>query len=388
MPPRTRAALLLALVALSFACSGERAPEAAETTAASGIAVPESGATSLGGDTALAPAPGTTAAGRPVPGTATAGAATATATPAAGGATATATVPTPGMPGPALGTPAATTPATPGSAGAAGTAGTATGGTPAGSAGTATSALAPTPAGGAATPSPGTPRAGAYGRAVVPFSPNERMEYDVRFGSLDVGDAAMQVNGIETVRGHETYHTVFRVSGGTLFFKVNDRYESWIDTRSLVSHRHVQQIDEGNYERARTFEIYVDRGVYRENDKPEQKTVAEPLDDGSFFYFVRTVPLEVGRTYTFERYFKPDRNPVTIKVLRRERVKVPAGSFDAIVIQPLIKTKGIFGEGGRAEIWLADDSTRAMLQMKSQLKFGSLNLYLKRMRVGTRPGAP
>ena len=48
-----------------------------------------------------------------------------------------------------------------------------------------------------------------------------------------------------------------------------------------------------------------------------------------------------------------------------------------VVVRPVIKTKGIFSEGGRAEIWFADDSTRRIIQMKSRLSFGSLNLYLK-----------
>jgi hypothetical protein len=242
---------------------------------------------------------------------------------------------------------------------------------------TPTAAVAPTPT--PTTPAPAAPAA-ANARAVVPWSAGEKFTYDVRFGSVDVGDATMEVRGIEDVRGRDTYHTVFRVRGGTAFFKVDDRYESWIDVRTLSSLRHKQDIDEASYERERTFEIFPDRGVYRENQKPEQPTVAQPLDDGSFFYFIRTVPLEAGKTYTFQNYFRPDRNPVTIKVLRRERVQVPAGTFESIVIQPLIKTKGVFGEGGRAEIWLTDDSTRTMLQMKSKLKFGSLNLYLKQIR--------
>ena len=56
---------------------------------------------------------------------------------------------------------------------------------------------------------------------------------------------------------------------------------------------------------------------------------------------------------------------------------MPAGKFDAIVVQPIIKAKGNFSENGHAEVWLADDSTRIMLQMKSRLSFGTLNLYLK-----------
>jgi len=130
-----------------------------------------------------------------------------------------------------------------------------------------------------------------------------------------------------------------------------------------------------------------DRGVVLEEGKPEAPTVPAPLDDGAFLYFVRTIPLEVGKTYEFDRYFRPDRNPVTIRVLRKEHIRVPAGEFDAIVLQPIIKTKGIFSEGGRAEIWLSDDSNRIMLQMKSKLPFGSLNLYLTSYQRGAAPAA-
>jgi Protein of unknown function (DUF3108) len=92
------------------------------------------------------------------------------------------------------------------------------------------------------------------------------------------------------------------------------------------------------------------------------------------------VPLEIGRTYEFQRYFKPDRNPVTIRVVRRERVTVPAGTFNAIVIQPTIKTTGVFSDDGRAEVWLSDDEHRMIVQMKSRLSFGSIDLYLTDVR--------
>ncbi|HEX2779115.1 MAG TPA: DUF3108 domain-containing protein [Gemmatimonadaceae bacterium] len=247
-----------------------------------------------------------------------------------------------------------------------------------GGGGTATAALA------SLAPAPAlAPAAARAPRPPLPFAPGERLVYDVKFGSIDVGDAVMEVAGVEAVRNAPAFHIRFNVKGGTFLYKVNDRYESWIDTTSLVSLRHWQSIDEGSYERERRYEISPERGVYRENEKPEQPTVAQPLDDGSFFFFLRTIPLEVGQTYSFNRYFKPDRNPVTVTVVRRERIKVPAGSFDAIVLHPTIKAKGVFGEGGRAEIWLADDSSRVMLQMKSKLKIGSLNLYLKKLTRGS-----
>jgi hypothetical protein len=225
-------------------------------------------------------------------------------------------------------------------------------------------------------------------RARVPFGIGERAEYSLKYGIISAGVGITEVMGIDSIRGRETWHTVFRVVGGVPGFRINDRFESWIDTHTLSSLRHRQETREGSRERERQFEIYPDLKIYIENDREPMASVDFPLDDGSFLYFIRTIPLEVGEEYWFDRYFRPDRNPVRIIVLRRERITVPAGTFDAIVIRPIIKTRGVFSENGRAEVWLSDDSARVLLQIKSRLKFGSINLYLKSYRpapVGMEP---
>jgi len=214
----------------------------------------------------------------------------------------------------------------------------------------------------------------------VPFIVGEKMEYEVRFGPLKVGNGHMEVVALETVRGRSAWHTAFWVQGGTFFYKVNDVYESWIDTSTFSSLRFVQQLEEGTSDKNRSYEIYPEKDVYYEmhkNPPREHPSVRQPLDDGSFLYFIRTIPLVVGQTYDFNRYFRPDRNPVRIRVLRKERIIVPAGTFNAIVVQPVIKTPGIFSENGQALVWLSDDDRRIMLQLKSKVSFGSLNLYLK-----------
>ena len=221
--------------------------------------------------------------------------------------------------------------------------------------------------------------------ATRPFAPGEVLTYNVHFGSLKVGTGAMEVRAIENVRGRAAYHTVFTAKGGIPLIKVDDRFESWFSTDDLSSLRFYQDLDEGFKEAERRYDIFPERAAFDDltDNDGEQKSVSNPLDDGSFLYFIRTVPLTVGQTYTFERYFKPDRNPVTIRVLRKEKVTVPAGTYDAIVVQPQIKTNGIFSEGGHAEVWLSDDDRRIVLQMKSQLKFGSLNLYLTSAKSGS-----
>jgi uncharacterized protein DUF3108 len=219
----------------------------------------------------------------------------------------------------------------------------------------------------------------------VPFGVGERLVYEVKFGPLRVGEGSMEVLDVENVRGRDTWHTRFRVRGGIPLYRVDDVLESWIDTARFHSLRFVQDFDEGGKTRERRYEIYPERKVFQEGDGEVEESVEDPLDDGAFLFFVRTVPLDVGKTYQFNRYFRPDRNPVIVKVLRRERVTVPAGTYDAVVIQPIIKTKGIFSEQGEAQIWLSDDAHRIMVQMRSKTKIGSLNLFLKSHRPPRSP---
>jgi hypothetical protein len=238
----------------------------------------------------------------------------------------------------------------------------------------------PTPPAPAAAPSPS---ALSIALARLPFGDKERLEYQVKYGFLGVGSAVLEVLGIDSVRGAPAIHATFTVKGGIRIYRVNDSYESWFDPESYSTLRAVQSIDEGSYDRQRDFEFFPERKMLSENGKPETPTVADPLDEASFLFFLRSIPLEVGQTYEFARYFRPDKNPVRVVVVRKETIKVPAGTFNAVVVRPVIKTSGIFGEGGRAEVWFTDDSTRTLVQLKSSLKFGSLNLYLRNRRPGT-----
>jgi hypothetical protein len=218
---------------------------------------------------------------------------------------------------------------------------------------------------------------GEVARRRAPFGIGERLIYNVRVGPLGRGTAVMEIAGTDVIRGRKVYRSTFKIDGSLLIFKVDDLYESWFDPTTMISMRYHQRIDQGTYERDRTYEIMADKGIYIEPDKREVATVDRPLDDGAFLYFLRTIPLEVGKTYSFNRYFKPDRNPVKVTVVRREKIIVPAGEFNAIVLQPSIKAKGIFAESAHAEVWVSDDDDRMMLQMKTRLPFGAVTFQLR-----------
>jgi hypothetical protein len=110
-----------------------------------------------------------------------------------------------------------------------------------------------------------------------------------------------------------------------------------------------------------------------------------PLDECSFLFYLRALPLEIGKTYTVDRYYHADKNPIVVTVLRKEHISVPAGEFDAIVLKPVIKSNGLFSVKSDAEVWLASDASHTLLKLKSKLSLGTLYLELKDIERPTLP---
>jgi hypothetical protein len=167
-----------------------------------------------------------------------------------------------------------------------------------------------------------------------------------------------------------------------MFYSLDDALESWIGSSDLTSRRFVQNFVENDRTTKRHYEIYPDSGFFREEGKETspQPTPAEPLDDAAFFYFVRVTPLEVGKTYRFDRYFRKDKNPVTIEVVKRESMELPDGAkVPCLVLHPTIDTKGLFSKRSETRIWLTDDARRLPVQIRTKFPFGTITLRLKEM---------
>jgi hypothetical protein len=208
----------------------------------------------------------------------------------------------------------------------------------------------------------------------LPFQVGERLTYDAKVNSLRAGQATLSVEGLETIRGVGTMHAIFDVRGRVLFKKFANHYESWFDTTTLATIRHIQKTDDVD----KSYEFYPARKIYiKNNDGIENPSVSLPLDEASFLFYLRTLPLEVGKTITVERYYHAQKNPIVIQVVRRETIKVPAGEFDTFVLKPVIKSNGLFSVKGDAEVWVANNPARTIVKLRSKLPLGTLYLELR-----------
>jgi hypothetical protein len=212
----------------------------------------------------------------------------------------------------------------------------------------------------------------------------ERATYDVELKGRGVGTASLEVLAGEPTDGQSIVHASLKLAAGLLFAKVDEQFDSWFDPRRFVSHRFVQNQRELRHTRQRQYEIAPENGTFREMFSGDVDTLSttEPLDDVSFLFYVRTLRLQVGDVDTIPRYFKRGHD-VIIRVLRRDSVTVPAGTFRTIVVQPTITNAGgLFGQGGQAEVYLTDDAARSLVMLRSRVPvLGSLALTLRELRV-------
>ncbi|HEY7192464.1 MAG TPA: DUF3108 domain-containing protein [Gemmatimonadales bacterium] len=231
--------------------------------------------------------------------------------------------------------------------------------------------------------SPVPPQTIVHPIPAVTFPVGERFSYSAKYGVFSVGNAAMEVMGIDTVRGVETVHIRFRISGGALWYHLDQTIESWVGRYDFQSRRYSSVQDERDKHREHRYDIYPDSGFYREEGKDTTfATVLEPLDDAAFLYWIRTVRLEIGKRYEYARYFRPDRNPVIIEVLGRDKVSVAGKKWRALVVRPRIpQGRGIFAEKSETRIWLSDDAQRIVLAIQSNFSFGQVTLKLKDYKV-------
>ncbi len=222
---------------------------------------------------------------------------------------------------------------------------------------------------------------GAEVRRSLPFAAGETHRFDVRFGVLRAGRAEMSVSNGPRIRGTQTMRFDLTLQGGIPLARVDNRITSWVEPRPFRSLRFIQDLDEVGTQRYRQFEMYPDSGfVSWEHGEGGREDLPSntPLDDLSFFYYVRTLPLEVGDRYELPHYFRDSGNPVVIEVLRKEEIRVPAGRYQTIVVRPTFQTSGLFGEGGEAEVHFSDDRSRILVKISSRVsRIGSLTLSLR-----------
>jgi len=213
---------------------------------------------------------------------------------------------------------------------------------------------------------------------------SERLVYDLTWTGVKAGTATLEfVNDGGKMKIISTARSADWVS---VFYTVEDRVESTLTNSSEhegwaqpASYR--MKIREGKHRRNKevVFDPLKNRAVYIDylnNERKEFQLPPAALDPISSFYYVRTLKLTVGEPLYVTVFDSKKVWNVEVQVLRRERISLPSGAFNTIVIKPMMKSEGFFSRKGDIFIWLTDDSKHIPVKMQTKAPVGSITATL------------
>lgn len=221
----------------------------------------------------------------------------------------------------------------------------------------------------------------------IGFGEGEYLLFSIQYGLIYAGDATLEIRNIADIEGRKSYHIISLARTNKAFdliFKVRDRHESFMDYENLFSLRFEKHLREGKFRRDEEVDFDQEKhlAIYRD------KEVGIPPNTQDFLtalFYMRTIRLEPGQAVAMANHTGGKNYPIYVKALRRERVEVPAGQFDCIVIEPVLETSAIFENKGKLTIWLTDDTVKMPVLMRSKVIVGSFEAVLKEYNLSSQP---
>ena len=203
----------------------------------------------------------------------------------------------------------------------------------------------------------------------LPFNPGEELIYRARLGKFGtVGRGRMWIKETTHASGKPLFLLQFELTGKVMGATVEDRTQSWLFPDRMASIHYHKKARTPIKSRTEQVEISLDDRRWSNHTGGGGTTPSDaPLDELSFLYFVRTLPLEPGGMHSLNRHYDVRRNPVVVRVLRRERVTLPAGPVQTVVVEMRVKDPDTFGGEGIIRMFLTDDARRIPVRIETPM---------------------
>jgi hypothetical protein len=214
------------------------------------------------------------------------------------------------------------------------------------------------------------------------FGVGERLVYDVGYSFITAGEAAFNIPSLKKINGRDCYDIVFTVNSTptfSVFYKVEDRYEALVDAQGLFPWQYEQHTHEGKY----SFDIQAQFNPINRTAKTGKgiyKTPQYVYDAISAFFYIRAIDLShkrMGERIYLENFYNDSTYSLVVKFLGRERIKVHAGKFDCIIVEPVMKEGGLFKNEGKIIIWLTNDERKLPVKVSTKVIVGSIDAELR-----------
>ncbi len=220
------------------------------------------------------------------------------------------------------------------------------------------------------------------------FEIPEKLVYELKWSGIKAGTATLKI--VDKKDSIKIISTARSADWVSFFYPVEDRIVSTVAKNPARPYlglplRYRVKIREGRHRRDK--EVIFDHGNHNatfidhlDDDKKNVEILADTFDPLSSFYYVRTLKLEVGKPVFVNIFDSRKMWNVEVQILRKERITTKLGTFDTVLIKPLMKSEGVFNRKGAMYIWLTDDDKHVPVKLRTKVAIGHVTATLVRGR--------
>lgn len=214
------------------------------------------------------------------------------------------------------------------------------------------------------------------------FKAGERLNYKLKYGFLTAAEADLKVENTDIkYNGHPALHIIAEGrTAGTFdfFYKVRNRYESYVDEKTLLPYFYAENRHEGSWKHSdkvtfnhETNKITANKGTYPE--------VGKVFDFVSAYYFARSIDvskMRIGQTFDLKYFLEDGIYSLQIAYVGKEKVTCSMGTFNCLKFNPAIMPGRIFKKNSKLYLWITDDDNRIPVKAQVEVLVGSITMDL------------
>ncbi|MFN5785652.1 MAG: DUF3108 domain-containing protein [Flavobacteriia bacterium] len=215
------------------------------------------------------------------------------------------------------------------------------------------------------------------------FQTGEKLRYRVTYGFMDAGEAIMEVKSTtKKGAGRELMHCVGtgRTLGGfNAFYRVVDKYESYLDKKGVFPWYFVRRVDEGGYKINQDYTFKHDKYKVDNGKGKEFKVPLAIQDMVSSFYYARTLnfkDMKKGKTFEFKCFMDDEIYNLKIKYVGDEVITIRKGKFNCHKFVPVVQTGRYFKSEEDVNFWVTNDDNKIPVMVKAKIPVGVVKMHL------------
>jgi hypothetical protein len=221
------------------------------------------------------------------------------------------------------------------------------------------------------------------------FKPGEWLKFRIHYGILNASFATLHITS-DTLDDTPVYHVVGKgktTGFASIFFKVDDTYESYFAKRDGRPRRFIRDINEGGYTRDAVIDFDHEQGIAMFHDRKDQRKMTIEIGQSvqdllSAFYYLRdnyeVDDLRINESISLDILFDDDGIfTLRLKYLGKETLKTKFGRIECLKFRPIVQSGRVFKEEESLSLWVSNDRNKIPIRIQADLLVGSIKADLE-----------